>query len=71
VAQAIGREPLYTPEALHAVFKGSRDVRTDKARAELGYAPRPLEDTLRDTYAFFDRAGRLATRRSPGSPARG
>lgn len=63
--QALGREPLYTPEALHAVFKGSRDVRTDKARAELGYTPRPLEDTLRDTYAFFERAGRLSTRPGP------
>lgn len=59
VTGLIGKEPLYTSEALHAVFKGSRDVRTDKAARDLGYRPRPLEDTLRDTYAWFEAAGRL------------
>jgi dihydroflavonol-4-reductase len=56
------QEPLYTPEALHAVFKGSRNVSQAKARADFGYQPRPLADTLRDAYADFDRRGKLRGR---------
>ena len=59
VTGLLGKEPLYTPEALHAVFKGSRDIRSDKAARELGFRCRPLADTLRDTYAWFEAAGRL------------
>lgn len=55
----LGQEPIYTTEALDAVHHGSRDVRTDKARAALDYVARPLEDTLRDTYAFFRAQGML------------
>jgi hypothetical protein len=56
------QEPLYTPEALHAVFKGSRNVSQAKAREDFGYQPRPLADTLRDAYADFDRRGKLRGR---------
>ncbi len=66
----LGQEPLYTPEALHAVFKGSRDVRSDKARVELGYTARPLEETLRDAYASFEAQGRLGGR-APGAAGGG
>ena len=50
------REPLYTRESLLAL-RATRDIRHDKAARELGYAPRPFEDTVRDTYAWFARAG--------------
>jgi dihydroflavonol-4-reductase len=33
-----------------------------KARRELGFDPRPLRDSLRDTHAFWHRSGQLATR---------
>jgi len=53
-----GTPLLFTPESLSAL-KGSRMVCHDKASRELGYAPRPFEDTLRDTFAWFEEAGRL------------
>lgn len=53
-----GKEPLYTREALHALMcnpaiDGSRAVR------ELGHTARPLEDTMRDTLAWFAHNGHL------------
>jgi dihydroflavonol-4-reductase len=63
---ALGQEPLYTSESVLAVLHGSRDVRSDKASAELGYRARALEDTLRDTYRFFEEAGMLRGRGSRG-----
>jgi dihydroflavonol-4-reductase len=56
VADAFGhltkREPLYTRESL-SILRANAPVSTDKARGELGYRPRPLEATLKDTYAWF------------------
>jgi dihydroflavonol-4-reductase len=60
--RATGREPLYTSESLHALRAGKID--SAKAKAELGHAPRPLADSVRDIYAWFDGAGMLARRRS-------
>ena len=51
-ARVMGAEPLFTNEALHAVITGNPDVRHDKASAELGYEPRPLSETIRDTLAW-------------------
>ena len=49
-------EPLYTAESLVAL-RGARDVRHDKAGRELGYDPRPFEDTIRDTFAWYKEIG--------------
>jgi dihydroflavonol-4-reductase len=48
-----GAEPLYTGEALHAL-RNHRRITNARARAELGYAPRPLEQTIADTVAWFE-----------------
>ncbi len=56
-----GREPLYTSESLHALRAGR--ICSDRAAAELGHAPRPLADTVRDVYAWFEQAGMLPRRR--------
>ena len=53
-----GREPLYTIEALRAL-RANREISTAKARAELGFAPRPLERTVRDTLEWYMKTGRL------------
>jgi len=45
--------PLFTPESLHALHYGP-SVCHYKASKELGYVPRPLIETVRDTYAWFD-----------------
>ena len=50
---------VYTRPGLDAL-RHHRDIRHDKASRELGYAPRPLETTLRDTYAWFRETGEVA-----------
>ncbi len=53
-----GIEPLYTSEALDAL-ECNRALHHHKAAAELGHAPRPIEETVRDLYAYFAAAGRM------------
>ncbi|MCA9657687.1 MAG: SDR family oxidoreductase [Myxococcales bacterium] len=53
-----GREPLYTRESLSAL-RANPDIRHDKAKAALGHRPRPFEETVRDTYAWFASHGVL------------
>lgn len=57
-AKALGQEPLYTSESLTAL-RANTDYRHDKATAELGHQPRPLEQTVRDVYAWFAASGQL------------
>lgn len=45
-------EPLFTRESLE-VLVSNRSISSGKARAELGYAPRPLAQTVADTLAWF------------------
>ncbi|MDD5309390.1 MAG: SDR family oxidoreductase [Deltaproteobacteria bacterium] len=57
-SKLVGIEPLYTSDALYAL-RHHRHVSHAKARQELGYAPRPLEETIADTVAWFKAAGRI------------
>ena len=50
--------PLYTRESLHAL-RNHLDVRHDKAERDLGYRPRPLDETVADAFAWFREQGRL------------
>ncbi len=54
-----GERPLYTRESLDRLVRSSRRVDCTRARQELGFDPRPLEESVRDTYAWFRSAGRL------------
>lgn len=47
------KEPLYTEEALDALFNGNRFISSNKAINELNYSIRPFEETLADTYNWF------------------
>lgn len=58
VGRVLGKEPLYTRESI-AVLETRARFNTGRAARELGYAPRPTLDTVRDTYAWFDQAGML------------
>lgn len=58
-AQLRGREPLYCSESIRVLRHSPRHVDSTKARTELGYEPRPLEETIRDTFAWFEEAGML------------
>lgn len=53
-----GRTPKFTPAAVRAVAT-HRLISHAKASRELGYRPRPFEETVRDTLAWFAEAGRL------------
>jgi dihydroflavonol-4-reductase len=57
-ARLAGSRPIYTTASLKAVIS-NRDTRHDKATLELGYAPRPLEETVSDTVAWFKQNGYL------------
>ena len=50
--------PRPAPESIHAVTTDP-EVVTDKARGELGYAPRPLAETVEDLYASLREQGLL------------
>lgn len=53
------KEPLYTIEALEALFRGNRCISSDKAKAELNYTVRPLAETIHDTFEWFKNKGYL------------
>lgn len=54
-----GRTPLYTHESLVAIGEGNRNISHAKARSELGFNPRPLEETMKDLIIWFRETGRL------------
>lgn len=56
-----GSEPLFTGESLRALRANPRNLH-DKAARELGYAPRPLRETLEAAWGFHREAG-MATGR--------
>ncbi len=53
-----GKTPLFTPSAVRTLRSHHR-VSREKAVRELGYAPRPFEETIRDTVEWFRREGML------------
>jgi len=63
VAKAVSRLThaplLYTNETLQVLIRCNRNISSLKARRELGFHPRPLTDTLRDTFAWHQLVGNL------------
>lgn len=57
-ARLRGTRALFTPTSLVALRNHQR-VSSARARNELGYTARPLDDTLRDTFAWFGAQGML------------
>ena len=47
------KEPLYTIEALDALFTGNRFISSAKASTELNYTSRSFEETIQDTFTWF------------------
>jgi dihydroflavonol-4-reductase len=52
-AKASSSQPLYTRESLDVLVNAHRNVSNQKARNELGFNPRPLEETLRDIFQWY------------------
>jgi dihydroflavonol-4-reductase len=53
-----GKRPLYTDVSLRAL-KSNRHISHEKATRELGYQPRPFQETLVDTLRWFEENGQL------------
>lgn len=49
--------PLYTGESLAILRHSNSNCRSDKARAELGFSTRPLNETIADTHAWNQTMG--------------
>ena len=47
------QQPLYTIESLSILRNGNRKISNNKAKEELNYHPRPLKETLKDTYRWY------------------
>ncbi|TSA25236.1 MAG: NAD-dependent epimerase/dehydratase family protein [Bacteroidetes bacterium] len=56
-SQFTGGEPLYTSESLQIISEGNHCISNEKARRELNFAPRELEETVRDAFAWFKEKG--------------
>lgn len=52
------KPPLFTPGVLRAAV-WNREVRHDKAAAELGFAPRPIAESLRESLDWYRERGLL------------
>jgi dihydroflavonol-4-reductase len=46
-------DPLYTSQSLDILANSPVNISNKKAGAELGYSPRKLDETLRDTYTWY------------------
>lgn len=57
-SKVTGSEPKFSPGAVKAIGT-HRYISHEKAVAELGYSPRPFEDTVSHTLEWFDAAGML------------
>jgi dihydroflavonol-4-reductase len=59
-ARITGQEPLYTFESLRALREVNTRISHKKAQVELGYSPRDIELTIRDTMDWFFDNGYLS-----------
>jgi dihydroflavonol-4-reductase len=53
----VGASALYTRQSVDNLLYSNRKIDHAKARRELGYHPRPLSETIRDTISWFKKRG--------------
>ncbi|MCB2222466.1 MAG: NAD-dependent epimerase/dehydratase family protein [Bacteroidetes bacterium] len=58
-AMISGEEPLYTAQSLHILKHSGRSISHAKASRELGYHPRPILESLKETFNWFSNHGKL------------
>ncbi len=46
-------KPVYTRQSLELLVNSPKNISFEKAKKELGYEPRPLEQTLRDAFNWY------------------
>jgi dihydroflavonol-4-reductase len=54
-----GNRQLYTSVSIRALSQCNRNISHERATRELGYHPRPLRETLADTFRWFQDTGSL------------
>ncbi len=54
-----GGRQLVTTASLHALLTCNHSISHERATRDLAYQPRPLKETLQDTYRWFQEAGLL------------
>jgi dihydroflavonol-4-reductase len=54
-----GGDPLYTGESLYILRNGNHNIDCNKAKRELGYSPRKIEETILDLFTWFRENGFL------------
>lgn len=59
LAQINGSQPIYT-RAMLAAMRSNQQISHDRAARDLGYAPRPFEETIQDTLNWFAQQGGIA-----------
>lgn len=47
------QKPIYTCQSLDLLINSPKNISFEKAKKELNYSPRPLENTLRDTFNWY------------------
>lgn len=52
-------EPLFTKESLEILRIGNRNISSEKAKRELNFNPRPLEEAFSDSFSWFKTNGYL------------
>lgn len=57
-ARLFKQDPLFTPESLGAL-RGNHQILGQKAADEIGYTPRLIDQTIKDTLDWFSEAGLL------------
>ncbi len=59
-ANLTGSRPIFSSGALHMIPPQPIEISSQKAMDELGHVPRPMEETITDTLAWFREQGVLA-----------
>jgi dihydroflavonol-4-reductase len=59
VAALNRQEPLYTRESIITLIQGNKNISSEKAARDLGYACRPFPETIADTITWFKETGHL------------
>lgn len=57
VAFVTGKDPLFSYETLHILRHGNTKISSEKAKRELEYSPRSLQQTVNDTMQWFKQNG--------------
>ena len=58
-----GKQSLFTRQSLGAALTSNHHILHDHATADLGYQPRPLAQTVKDTVSWLEEIGRFTPRR--------